>query len=402
MANLDVVPASTFNLNVTSARVAIILIFLLVATATACIQAIRGYCEARRFSKLHGCRAAPHENFYDPFGIRKIIKSTRTFLNKQSLLTAVKLFSEHGKTYTSRVFTSKVVFTCDPQNIRQILVTGFADWESSPLRGHLFQPLLAHSIFQLDGPRWKITRDVYRHEARFTNLRSIIDVNRQERSVQNLLNCIPDSQTFDLYMLFRHLMMDLTSGFCLGDSTNSLRPDQSQEKKEFAEAISDIQHRIATGGFVGPLSRFMSKKQMRIDTKIIHRFVEKYIDATLEKPIPYDNVDPKNREPEGYNMLDALAESSRDRIVLRDYITTILIAGTESTSSLMSSVMFLLARNEHVFCKLRKSILDIVGREPPSLAQIKAIPYLRCVLNEGSFYISPPFLPPTLKTKSVF
>ncbi|KUJ14336.1 putative cytochrome P450 oxidoreductase [Mollisia scopiformis] len=370
-------------------RLLILLIFLSIIFVTASLQAYKRHREARQYYKLFGCRQPPLENAYDPLGISKIIRSTKIFLKKQSLLTAIKLFSEYGNTYTSRVFTSRVVFTCDPRNIRQILVTGFADWESSPLRGHLFKPLLAHSIFQLDGPRWKATRDTYRHQARFSNLRSIIDVSRQEKSVQNLLNCIPDSKPFDLSVLFRHLMMDLTTGFCLGDSANSLTTYQTEEKKVFAEAITDIQHRIATGGFVGPLSRFMSKKQMRIDTEIIHRFVGKYIDATLARLIPYDRVDQKSYEPEGYNMLDALAEFSRDKIELRDYVTTILIAGTESTSSLMSSVLYLLARNEHVFLKLRQSILEIIGREPPTLAQIKGLAYLRCVLNEALRFYPP-------------
>lgn len=178
--------------------------------------------------------------------------------------------------------------------------------------------------------------------------------------------------------------MDLTTGFCLGDSAGSLNLDQTPEKKTFAEAITDIQHRIATGGFVGPLLLLMSKKQMRIDTNIIHHFVEKYIDAALAEPSPYNKANGKSSESKGYNLLDALAESIKDKNELSDYVTTILIAGTESSSSLLSSVIYLLARNQHVFLKLRQSVLEIVGREPPTLAQIKELAYLRCVINEGS------------------
>lgn len=387
MSNLDKLTAFTVLGAVkpyqTSPRVTIVLVFLAIVLVFTCIQAFISHRNTRCYIKLHGCQLPPLENSYDVLGLRKIIRSTKSFLDKQSLNSAVQLFLKYGNTYTSRVLTSKVVFTCDPQNIRQILVSNFADWESSPLRGHLFRPLLTHSIFQVDGPRWKITRDTYRHEARFSNLRSLIDLTRQEESIQNLLNRIPNGQTFDLYILFRHLMMDLTSGFCLGESTGSLTLHQTREKKEFAEAITDIQHRIAAGGFVGPLSRFMSKKQMRIDTQIIHRFVDKYIDNVLVEPIPYDKPDNESSETKPYSILSSLAGFTRDRLELRDYVTTILIAGTESSSSLLSSVMYLLARNEHTFFKLRQNILEIVGREAPTFAQLKGLAYLRCVINEG-------------------
>jgi cytochrome P450 len=379
----DLAMLDTFKPYQPSARAAIVFILLVILLTSACIQAFLRHRQARRFIKLHGCQPPPLENPYDPLGLKKILVSTLTFLDKESLNSIVRLFNKHGNTYTTRVVTSEVIFTCDPQNIRQILATGFTDFESSPLRGHLFKPLLTHSIFQVDGPHWKSTREKYRHEARFSSLRSILDLTRQEKSIQHLLNRIPDNKPFDLYMLFRHLMMDLTTGFCLGDSAGSLTVHQTHEKKEFAEAITDIQQHIATGGFVGPLVLLMSQKQMRYDTKIIHRFVEKYIDDVLSKPVSYDKTDSESSETKGYNILSSLAEHSRDKLELRDYVTTILIAGTESSSSLLSSVMYLLARNEHVFVKLRQSVLEIVGREVPTFAQLKALAYLRCVINEG-------------------
>lgn len=374
----------TIKLYRLSTRAALTLAFLVVALVFACIRAFVTHRKAQRFIRLHGCQPPPLENSFDFLGLRKILVSTRTFLKQESLNTIVGIFSKHGNTYQTRVLTSRVIFTCDPQNIRQILATGFNDWESSPLRGHLFKPLLTHSIFQVDGPHWKITREKYRHEARFSSLRSILDLTRQEQSVQHLLNRIPDGKPFDLYMLFRHLMMDLTTGFCLGDPAGSLTLHQTHEKKEYAEAISDIQQHIATGGFVGPLVLLMSQKQMRKDTKIIHCFVDKYIDEALAKPIAYDQTDNKSSEPKSYNILNSLAEHTRDKLELRDYVTTILIAGTESSSSLLSSVMYLLARNEHVFLKLRQTVLDVVGHEIPTYAQIKGLAYLRCVINEGS------------------
>lgn len=97
-----------------SARMAIVLVFLALALVFACVQASISYHKKRRYSKLHGCQVPPLENPYDFLGFSKIIRSTKTFLAKESLNSTVKLFQQHGNTYTTRVLTSKVIFTCDP------------------------------------------------------------------------------------------------------------------------------------------------------------------------------------------------------------------------------------------------------------------------------------------------
>lgn len=157
-------------------------------------------------------------------------------MNETSLPDAVRLFETHGNTYTSRLLGQRVVFTCHPVNIRDILVSRFDDFDSSKgIRDHLFQPITPRGILALDGAEWKFARAKYRDI--FSNTRRILDMELQEKCFGNLRRLIGNDQEVDLQPLFLRLAFDLTTGFAMGESANCLSPDQTAAQKEFVDAL---------------------------------------------------------------------------------------------------------------------------------------------------------------------
>jgi cytochrome P450 len=66
----------------------------------------------------------------------------------------------------------------------------------------------------------------------------------------------------------------------------------------------------------------------------------------------------------------------------------ILLAGRDTTASLLSSAFFFLARHQTVWGKLRQIVVDEFGdsnnpKGEITQSRLKDIPYLRYVLNEG-------------------
>ena len=102
------------------------------------------YHTLRRSISSHGCIDPPFENPYDFFGLVKIISLIRHLLNKTAIANATALFGKYGETYISRIIGEKVVFTCDPRNIKQVLVARSVDYDSSILRAHLFRHITEH------------------------------------------------------------------------------------------------------------------------------------------------------------------------------------------------------------------------------------------------------------------
>ncbi len=88
-----------------------------------------------------------------------------------------------------------------------------------------------------------------------------------------------------------------------------------------------------------------------------------------------------------YTFLEALASETRDPIELRSQLLNILLAGRDTTASLLGWLFFLLIRHPAVFSKLRQTVLDEFGsyNSPQGItfASLKNCRYLQYCLNEA-------------------
>jgi cytochrome P450 len=72
-----------------------------------------------------------------------------------------------------------------------------------------------------------------------------------------------------------------------------------------------------------------------------------------------------------------------DPILVRDETLNILLAGRDTTASLLTSTLYALSQNPGVLARLRAEILSVVGpARAPVPDDIRAMKYLRAVLNE--------------------
>lgn len=343
------------------------------------LQAIRRQQTMRKLAQEHSCKPAPRETAWDLLGLYKVASAAHHVINETSLPTAIRLFETHGKTYSSRLLGQRVFFTCHPLNIREILVSRFADFDSSKgIRDHLFKPITPRGIFALDGVEWKAARARYRDI--FSNTRRILDLDLQEKCFMNLISLIPNNQKTDLQPLFLRLTLDLTTAFAIGESVDSLSPEQTLAQREFVDALVYIKKTMARDGFLGPLHVFLSKKKFHASCAVVHHFIEDRVRRQLAARRS-GNTSSTSRPP---CILDTLIEDSSDIQDIRDGVITILIAGIDSVVSLLSTTFFLLAKHPRVFKELRDSVLAVAGQsKPPTYDMLRSMTYLRYVLNES-------------------
>ena len=104
--------------------------------------------------------------------------------------------------------------------------------------------------------------------------------------------------------------------------------------------------------------------------------------AALLKDVDVDEAATENDDQERYVFLYELAKHSGNEKELRDQVINTLIAGRDTTASLMSSTLFQLSRRPDVWAKLQAEVATLNGK-PPTFDQIKDLKYLRNILNEA-------------------
>lgn len=119
-------------------------------------------------------------------------------------------------------FTNKVRFliTREPEHIKTILTSKFADFGKGFMFHQVWSPFLGDSIFTTDGKTWQDNRSLIR--PMFIKDR-VSDLAIFDKWTNIMIEKFPASGvTFDISDLFYRMTLDVTTDFLLGHSVNSL------------------------------------------------------------------------------------------------------------------------------------------------------------------------------------
>ncbi|KAE8415252.1 cytochrome P450 [Aspergillus pseudocaelatus] len=331
----------------------------------------------RKLERLYSCESLRNENGsfrYDFLGIAKAIELAFHFRRRSSLPYTNALFKKYGETYASNVLSYRLIFTCSAENIKHLLSTAFADFDSSPLRKPLFEPITPHGIFTLDGAGWKKSRDQLR--TRLSNLRKIVDLDQCERHFQAFLQHVPpNGQAFEAQACAFALALDMQTLFSLGESVDALSFSQSREKKQFLTDLLFVKETIVQDGFRGPLRYLYPKQRFLQCCKRARRYVIAHVTRQLKERSSM------SEKAEGVSPGRDCSTEDEQVSLRADQALSILLAN-DSMSTTLSGLFFCLSHDKRVVHKLRASILDAVGLAPPTWGQLGSLHYVRWVVQE--------------------
>ena len=128
---------------------------------------------------------------------------------------------------------------------------------------------------------------------------------------------------------------------------------------------------------VGPFNRFINRKTFWEGLRIMDTFVQPIITQCL-------SLDPSTlKNSENQSFLHALANTTRDRKVIRDQIVAVLLAGRDTTAGTLSFLFHELSQHPEIVFKLRQEILRTVGsHRVPTYDDLKGMGYLQHCLSE--------------------
>ncbi|MCJ1250812.1 hypothetical protein MMC30_008040 [Trapelia coarctata] len=334
----------------------------------------------RRMIKEHGCKPVNRLPSWDPlFGLDIFLQTLGNLKNKNLLATTQSRFREMGvTTFQLKLVGQDIYMTVEPENLKTVMSLQFKNFGLGSRRISSFLPLLGEGIFTTDGAAWQHSREMLRPNF----VRSQVgDLAMFETHVNHLIQAIPrDGSTVDLAALFFRLTMDSATEFLFGESTNCLAPGVSTEKSAaFAGAFNRSQEAVGNQARSGGMFAFFFKdRQLEADIKTVHAFVDDFVQkGFLHKQAP----DAEKAEGR-YVFLHALVKQTDNKVQIRSELLNILLAGRDTTASLLSNVWWEISKRPDVWAKLRAEV-DALGGQKPTFEQIKDMKYLRAVLNES-------------------
>ncbi|PBP27814.1 cytochrome P450 52A1 [Diplocarpon rosae] len=327
----------------------VLLVLVLVFLVNRTIRHIR----IARFKKQHGCKAGVRISQSERilgYGLYK----TQVQASKSRTLLQVgrKRFADNGNTWRATIMGQAFFNTIDPENVKAILATNFKDFDLGP-RQEAFGPLLGQGIFTTDGAQWEHSRALVRPS--FTRAQ-VADLDTFETHIQQFISKIPrDGTTIDLQPLFFQLTLRLR------DRVPLRRVRQLPEQQQRLGARP-----LRTPVRLGP--------EQTGEPEFVHQFVDQIVSQALEKSPAH--------EGERYVFLTEMLQSTRDPTQLRDELLNILLAGRDTTASLLSNTFHVLARQPHIWKNLKAEV-DALEGVKPDYETLRNMKYLKNLLSES-------------------
>lgn len=272
-------------------------------------------------------------------------------------------------------FNTSLISTIEPENVQAILATKFNDFELGKDRRENFAEVLGNGIFTAEREPWQH----YRHQLKpqFTR-NQVSDLDSADRHLNVLFKALPEEnaqgwiENVDFMPMIYRFTMDVSTEFLFGHSVNSQShiihsQDSSNHQDvkadaEFAAAMNYAQEIIAYRFRLRSFWWLVRPKKFRAAVRTLNSFADRFVNEALE-------ADPKTTEigEEGSNkkfvLLKELVKDCRDPVEIRSQVLQILLAGRDTTSSMLSWTILLLSRHPAEYEALRQTILATYGTE---------------------------------------
>lgn len=222
----------------------------------------------------------------------------------------------------------------------------------------------------------------------------------EEQHLQTLMQVLdnhtgPDGWTdvVDLQPLFFRLTLDSATEFLFGESVHSQRkslpgaPQHAGSDVDFADIFDTALMRVAIAAQLSSWWWIALKGGFPKMAKRVHDYVDQFV----YKALAQRNGEKKPSPEQGgkYVFLHALAEETSDPIELRSQLLNILLAGRDTTASLLGWMFYTIGqeKNKKYFDTLREAILQDFGTydnpKELSFTSLKNCQYLHWCVNEA-------------------
>ena len=322
-------------------------------------------------------------------GLRRMYGIINALKTNQFPMYGEKLLARHGRnTLPVQDFPlGGGYFTADPRNVQAVLATNFKDWSMGSSRDFLHD-FLGKGIFTQDGTEWHQSRALLRPSFTRTQIADFEVLEEHSEEMFQTINELKVNNIIDLKDLVSDLTLDFSAQFLFGKSADALkqRREGSGEKGLAFWFGRSLWYVTASFGFGG--MHWLYRPREYLDgRKFVHNYIDKVVADALEAHDERLRSGEKQEKSGRYVFLTALTDEIQDPTALRAQVINIMLAGRDTTASLISWSIWVLARNPRVFRQLRSEIALHLGvgskSRLPTWQELKDMKYLQAVIHES-------------------
>ncbi|KAI0998734.1 Cytochrome P450 monooxygenase [Podosphaera aphanis] len=332
------------------------------------------------FKKEHRCEREPQLPQAERIIGYGLYRSIRLASQEgRNLSLALARYHALGNTWSAEMMGKTYINTIHPENVKTILATNFSHYGIGP-RLQAFASFLGEGIFTTDGAHWERSRALVRPNLTRAHVSQLENL---EFYVRKLFAKIPDDgSVVDLQPLFFQLTLDSSTKLLFGESVNSLTSEKGSEQYRFCQAFDLAQSRMLNRHRLGKFVHLFYDPEFNDACKEVHLFVDKIVSEAIKSSKLW-SADEKSPYSGRYIFLMELIKSTQDPQKLRNELLNILLASRDTTASLLSNTLHVLARRPDIWQKLKQEVDAIFHGVTPDYERLRNLPYLKSVLNES-------------------
>ncbi|CAH8381694.1 unnamed protein product [Eruca vesicaria subsp. sativa] len=293
------------------------------------------------------------------------------------------------------------IVTANSANVEHILKTNFKNYPKGEYYRERFLELLEDGIFNADDELWKEERRVAKtemHSSRFLEhtfctMRDLVEL----KLVKLMEKMATSKRVFDLQDVLLRFTFDNICISAFGVDPGSLAMDLPEIPfaRAFEEATEYTLARFLMPPFVWKTMRFLGigfERKLKTAVRVVHAFANKTVRERRNKMRKLRSLN------DSYDLLSRLMQREYEKEegnyfsdkYFREFITSLIIAGRDTTSVALVWFFWLVQNHPQVEKKILSEIKEIHGKlayqetnEPFKVQELDEMVYLQAALTES-------------------
>lgn len=314
-------------------------------------------------------------------------------------------FLEFSKQFGSmyRLFIgpfTPIVICSDPESVRHIFVT-YKDQLGLPPRPELLR-VTGNSLLTTQGETWKRQRTLLNPAFHFDKLKNMVGI--FQKCLPSFMELLTQHATkghfFDISELYPKLTMQIIGLSAFDVDLSALSEETSPLAENFRTIASSdaVAQRLSNVIFaIFPfLQRFKaSARRTAKAIDAVRSLATKIVTERLNEAIERERQGEVQDDEQPENLIGLLVSCKDEKgnhlpiEEIVDQSMAFLIAGHETTATLMTWFTYALSQNSQVDAKLAQELRDKLSDRPPSYEEATSLEYLNSCIDE-TLRITPP------------